>query len=156
MCCQKLLYLFLLSHWGLRSSNQKWIFIALILFCLAGSNLKSVLPCSLISAAFWILLFLLRLWAKQLNVLFWLNANNNSTICYSTVQINEYQSRQLQLHISIYTVFFNITLPKSTHNPVDTGRKLNVHKTFRKRPRRLLNVLCTFNLRPVSAGITTK
>ena len=33
--------------------------------------------------------------------------------------------------------------------PVDTGRKLNVHKTFRKRPGRLLNVLCTFNLRPV-------
>ena len=33
---------------------------------------------------------------------------------------------------------------------VDTGRKLNVHKTFRRRPRRLLNVLCTFNLRPVS------
>ena len=36
--------------------------------------------------------------------------------------------------------------------PVHTGRKLNVHKTFRKRPRRLLNVLCAFNLRPVSAG----
>ena len=36
--------------------------------------------------------------------------------------------------------------------PVDTGRKLNVHKTFRRRPGRLLNVLCTFNLRPVSAG----
>ena len=34
--------------------------------------------------------------------------------------------------------------------PVDTGRKLNVHKRFRKRPGRLLNVLCTFNLRPVS------
>ena len=34
--------------------------------------------------------------------------------------------------------------------PVDTGRKLNVYKTFR---RRLLNVLCTFNLRPVSTGI---
>ena len=34
--------------------------------------------------------------------------------------------------------------------PVDTGRKLNVHKTFRWRPRRHLNVLCTFNLRPVS------
>ena len=28
--------------------------------------------------------------------------------------------------------------------PVDTGCKLNVHKTF---------VLCTFNLRPVSTGI---
>ena len=36
--------------------------------------------------------------------------------------------------------------------PVDTGRKLNVYKTFRRRPGRLLNVLCTFNLRPVSTG----
>ena len=36
--------------------------------------------------------------------------------------------------------------------PVDTGRKLNVHKTFRRRPGRLLNVLCTFSLRPVSIG----
>ena len=36
--------------------------------------------------------------------------------------------------------------------PVDTGRKLNVHKTIRIRPGRLLNVLCTFNLRPVSTG----
>ena len=35
-------------------------------------------------------------------------------------------------------------------NPVDTGRKLKVHKTFRRRPGRLLNVLCTFNLCPVS------
>ena len=37
--------------------------------------------------------------------------------------------------------------------PVDTGRKLNVHKTFRRRPGRLLNVLCTFNLCPVFAGL---
>ena len=36
--------------------------------------------------------------------------------------------------------------------PVDTGRKLNVHKTFRRRSERFLNVLCTFNLRPVSTG----
>ena len=36
--------------------------------------------------------------------------------------------------------------------PVDTGRKLNVYKTFRRRPGRLLNVLCTFNLRHVSTG----
>ena len=35
--------------------------------------------------------------------------------------------------------------------PVDTGRKLNVHETFRKRPGRLLNALRAFNLRPVSA-----
>ena len=39
---------------------------------------------------------------------------------------------------------------KNIRSPVDTGRKLNVHKTFRRRPGRLLNVLCTFNLRPVS------
>ena len=37
--------------------------------------------------------------------------------------------------------------------PVDTERKLNVRKTFRRRPGRLLNVLCTFNLRPVSTGM---
>ena len=36
--------------------------------------------------------------------------------------------------------------------PVDTGRKLNVHKTFRRRLGRLLKVLCRFNLRPVSTG----
>ena len=30
--------------------------------------------------------------------------------------------------------------------------KLNVRKTFRRRPGCLLNVLCTFNSRPVSAG----
>ena len=35
-------------------------------------------------------------------------------------------------------------------NPVDTGRKLNVQKTFRRSLGRLLNVLCTFNLLPVS------
>ena len=33
----------------------------------------------------------------------------------------------------------------STTDPVDTRHKLNVHKTFRKRPGSLLNVLCTFN-----------
>ena len=32
-------------------------------------------------------------------------------------------------------------MTKQCSNPVDTGRRLNVHKTFRRRP--------TFNLRPV-------
>ena len=36
--------------------------------------------------------------------------------------------------------------------PVDTGRKLNIRKTLRRHPGRHLNVLCTFNLRPVSTG----
>ena len=43
-------------------------------------------------------------------------------------------------------------LIRCVSNPVNTGRKLNVHKTFRRCPGRLLNVLCTFNLRPVSTG----
>ena len=38
----------------------------------------------------------------------------------------------------------------SLYYPVDTERILNVHKTFRRRFRRLLNVLCMFNVRPVS------
>ena len=37
-------------------------------------------------------------------------------------------------------------------NPVDIERKLNAHKTLRSHPGRLLNVLCAFNLRPVSTG----
>ena len=42
----------------------------------------------------------------------------------------------------------------SFHNySVDKGRHLNVRKTFRRRPRRLLNVLCTFNLCTVSTGL---
>ena len=45
-----------------------------------------------------------------------------------------------------------ISVPLSTLHPVDTGRKLNVHKTFRRRPGSLPNVLCMFNLRPVFAG----
>ena len=38
---------------------------------------------------------------------------------------------------------------------VDTGRKLNVHKKFRRRPGRVLKVLCTSNLHPVSTGYVT-
>ena len=39
---------------------------------------------------------------------------------------------------------------------LDTRRKLNVHKTFRRRPGRFLNVLRTFNLRPVSMEVTIR
>ena len=47
------------------------------------------------------------------------------------------------------SIQINFLCPSS---PLDTGRKLNVHKTFRRRPGRLLNVLYTLNLRPVSTG----
>ena len=38
--------------------------------------------------------------------------------------------------------------------PVDTGRKLNVHKMFRRCLGRILNVLCMFNLRPVPTAVS--
>ena len=41
----------------------------------------------------------------------------------------------------------------ATKLPLDTGRKLKVDKTFRRLPGRLLNVLCTFNIRPMSIGM---
>ena len=43
-----------------------------------------------------------------------------------------------------------------TAPPPDTGNKLNVHKAFQRRPGRLLNVLCTFNLCPVSMWSKTQ
>ena len=39
-----------------------------------------------------------------------------------------------------------------TLHPLDTRRKLNVDKMFRRRPGRLVNLLFTFNLGPVSRG----
>ena len=33
------------------------------------------------------------------------------------------------------------------NNPLDTGRKLKVHMTLKRYPGRLMNVLCTFNIR---------
>lgn len=37
--------------------------------------------------------------------------------------------------------------------PIDTGWKLDVHKTFRSLSRRPLNILYTFNLHIVSRGL---
>ena len=66
------------------------------------------------------------------------------------LQGNRFLKRLLQIGA------INIIFPKYTNYraywPVDTGHKLNVHRTFRKRPGRLLNVLYTFNLRPLSMG----
>ena len=68
----------------------------------------------------------------------------------------------IYIYIYIYVYIYHIKLPyvkvynliykNYIDNPVETGRKLNVHKTFGIRPGGLLKVLCTFNLRPVSTG----
>ena len=54
-----------------------------------------------------------------------------------------------------WTALQNTLLAIIVLSAVDTGRKLNEHKTFRRRPGRFLNALCTFNLRPVSTGFLT-
>ena len=68
-----------------------------------------------------------------------------------TLELVENELERTFTEIVSQNLFFgsDFSRPKA---PVDTGRKLNVHKTFRRRPGRLLNVLCTFNLRPVSTG----
>ena len=55
-------------------------------------------------------------------------------------------------HCSFGDIFFNNVSYETIKYLVDKGRKLNWHKTFRRRPGRLLNALCTFNLRSVSTG----
>ena len=57
-------------------------------------------------------------------------------------------------HTPRQTTMNNIRSINKQIFPVDTGCTLNVHKTFRRCPERLLNVLCKFNLRPVSTGLS--
>ena len=59
--------------------------------------------------------------------------------------------RRREYYSLVLSTLTRMISDRSSH-PVDTGCKLNVHKTFRRRPGRLLNVLCTFNLRPMSTG----
>ena len=59
------------------------------------------------------------------------------------------------LVLSRITCFFDASICSHSFFKIiaaDAGGKLDVHKTFRRRPERLLNLLCTFNLRPVSTG----
>ena len=73
---------------------------------------------------------------------------------------DELKEVKQQIQESYNVKYFKVTkrlksLPKAEaflEPPIDTGRKLNVHKTFRRCPGRLPNVLYTFNLRPVSTG----
>ena len=76
---------------------------------------------------------------------------------HETMYILPYLNSKINI-ISYFVICFRLPLFQfcitysQTTIPVDTGRKLNVHTTIRRRPGRLLNVLCTFNLRPVSKG----
>ena len=56
------------------------------------------------------------------------------------------------LGLNVSVPLFRTCCVLGTIDPVDTGQKLKVDKTFRRRPGRLLNDLCTFNVRPVLTG----
>ena len=76
---------------------------------------------------------------------------------FATEYINQFETEvgDKKLSVELYVRKYfqtNIYVKIMSKNPLDTGLKLNVHKTFRRRPGRLLNVLCTFNLLPVSTG----
>ena len=53
---------------------------------------------------------------------------------------------KLIIYPSVPGVYWKV-IHTYTNLPPETGRKSNVHKTFRRCPGRLLNALCTFNLR---------
>ena len=70
---------------------------------------------------------------------------NNLSVCYKQFQSQNFKKAKLTNNDAILPKMLGLR-----SIPVDTGRKLNVRKTFRRRPGRLLNVLCAFNVRPVS------
>ena len=84
--------------------------------------------------------------------------------CFQNNKFNQFNDKSKldkvilkKKYVKIFHLFLAITLQKFVvfvliMTPADTGRKLNVHSTFRRRPRRFLKVLCRFNLRPVSIG----
>ena len=92
---------------------------------------------------------------KEFALNFFLNFDFNLSDKFVVVFMNDSLSKTDFLKILVFrsnTYKILIILPSLVVVPVDTGSKLNVHKTFRKRPGRLLKILCTFNLRPVSTG----
>ena len=50
-------------------------------------------------------------------------------------------------NLSVVFLYTNLN-----NSPCFTGRNFNVHKTFRRSPGHLRNILCMFSLRPVSMG----
>ena len=75
-----------------------------------------------------------------------------SYIFYTSILLfKEYLYKNYKLTLIVYNInIIHVNLKQNI--PRRHRRKLNVHKTFRRRPGRVLNVLCTFNLLPVSTG----
>lgn len=87
----------------------------------------------------------------------------NKLVCNSDVQIIYQIFYYLMLIVSselcAVMLFFKLQreIFKKDEFPfnVDTRLKLNLHKTFRRRLERILNVLCTFNLSLVSTELVS-
>ena len=75
---------------------------------------------------------------------------SNIHLCCCHVMNCKYLVSPSQLLFNFIYTF--IPMLKRKTCPLDTVRKLNVHDTYRRHPRRLLNVLCTLDIRPVSRG----
>ena len=75
-----------------------------------------------------------------------------SYIFYTSILLfKEYLYKNYKLTLIVYNInIIHVNLKQNI--PRRHRRKLNVHKTFRRHPGRVLNVLCTFNLLPVSTG----
>ena len=63
----------------------------------------------------------------------------------------KYLYKNYKLTLIVYNINI-IHIDLKIYIPRRRRRKLNVRNTFRRRPGRFVNVLCTFNLLPVSTG----
>ena len=66
---------------------------------------------------------------------------------------NHTETRSLVIWLEVHILHVQNNYLKSfrTYSPLDIECKLNVHQMYRRLPGRLLNVLCTFNLRCIRA-----
>ena len=86
-----------------------------------------------------------------------LNDSSNSTEALSLPTLSQNLirfkfNRTISDQFRIHTKECMICSVAKKYYPINTLLKLNIHKTFRRRPGYLLNVLYTFNLRPRSGG----
>ena len=81
---------------------------------------------------------------KKSEIAWWVMVINHGD---KKTRMNQFVFKDLKLF-----AMSNDQIDSLMNTPVDIGRKLNVHKTFRRRPGRLLKVLCTFSLHTVSTG----
>ena len=123
-----------------------------VMKCLCLRNCLFLLPrCAApLELSYWIEYFFLdSTWLKDIS----LSLNVLEIVCW----LNLYQCFCLRKRLFLYQCVLHhwnclALCQKFDMNPLDTGRNLNLHKMFRRRPRLLLIVLCTFSFRSVSRG----